>query len=92
MSAQTIPFVRPIPAIDLTRPEFPDSAAVGALIGDARVIALGEGAHSISEFTAYGDALLRRLVQEQGITAFVLESGFAEGLLIDDATSGYVDQ
>mgnify|MGYP001562203059 CR=1 FL=1 len=88
MSAQTIPFVRPIPAIDLTRPEFPDSAAVGALIGDARVIALGEGAHSISEFTAYGDALLRRLVQEQGITAFVLESGFAEGLLIDEWIHG----
>lgn len=88
MSAQTTPFVRPIPAIDLTQPEFPDSAAVGALIGDARVIALGEGAHSISEFTAYGDALLRQLVQEHGVTAFVLESGFAEGLLVDEWIHG----
>lgn len=88
MSAQTRPFVRPIPAIDLTRPEFPDSAEVGELIGDARVIALGEGAHSISEFTAYGDALLRHLVQEHGVTAFVLESGFAEGLLIDEWIHG----
>lgn len=88
MSAQTTSFVRPIPVIDLTRPEFPDSASVGALIGDARVIALGEGAHSISEFTAYGDALLRQLVQEHGVTAFVLESGFAEGLLVDDWIHG----
>lgn len=88
MSAQTTPFVRPIPVIDLTRPEFPDSAEVGALIGAAQVIALGEGAHSIREFTAYGDALLRRLVQEHGVTAFVLESGFAEGLLVDEWIHG----
>ncbi|WP_435743264.1 erythromycin esterase family protein [Microbacterium sp. PMB16] len=88
MSAQTASFVRPIPAIELPRPEFPDSDAVRALIGDARVIALGEGAHNIAEFTAYGHALLRMLVEEFGVTAFVMESGFAEGLLVDEWIRG----
>lgn len=92
MNAPTAPFLRPIPVIDLDRPEFPDSAAVGALIGESRVIALGEGAHSIVEFTSCGDALLRRLVQEHGVTAFVLESGFAEGLLVDDWIHGGVGE
>ncbi|GAT72321.1 erythromycin esterase [Microbacterium sp. HM58-2] len=88
MSAQIAPSVRPIDRIDLARPEFPDPGAIGALIGDARVIALGEGAHSITEFTALGDALLRALVRDHGVTAFVMESGFAEGLLVDDWIHG----
>ncbi len=88
MSAQIAPFVQPIPAIDPERPELPASAAVGALIGDARVIALGEAAHNVVEFTAYGDALLRTLVRDHGVTAFVMESGFAEGLLVDEWIHG----
>lgn len=88
MSAQIAPSVRPIDRIDLAQPEFPGGDAVGALIADARVIALGEGAHSIAEFTALGDALLRALVRDHGVTAFVMESGFAEGLLVDDWIHG----
>lgn len=88
MSAQIAPSVRPIPRIDLDGAEFPGSDAIGALIGDARVIALGEGAHSITEFTALGDALLRTLVRDHGVTAFVMESGFAEGLLVDEWIHG----
>lgn len=83
MSAQTARFPASIPQVDPERPEFPSSVGLGALIGDSRVIALGEGAHNILEFTALGDALLRTLVQEHGVTAFAMESGFAEGLLVD---------
>lgn len=53
------------------------------LVGDARVVAIGEGAHNISEFTAFADGVFRLLARERGFTAFVKESGFAEGLLVD---------
>lgn len=88
MSAQTAAYAQPIPEIDLAHPELPGSAAIGALIGASRVVALGEGAHSIVEFTAYGDAFLRTLVRDHGVTAFVMESGFAEGLLVDEWIRG----
>ncbi|NUR87855.1 MAG: erythromycin esterase family protein, partial [Nonomuraea sp.] len=53
------------------------------LIGDARVVLLGEGAHNIAEFHELRRQLLRALVEEHGFTAFVMESGFPEGLLVD---------
>ncbi|MFI6498024.1 erythromycin esterase family protein [Nonomuraea typhae] len=53
------------------------------LAGDARVVALGEGAHNITEFYELKDELFRLLVEEHGFTAFVMESGFAEGLEVD---------
>ncbi|GAA2857569.1 erythromycin esterase family protein [Microbacterium arabinogalactanolyticum] len=88
MSAQIAKRVTSIPTVDPARPGFPAPEAIGALIGDARVVALGEAAHSVVEFTALGDALLRTLVQDHGVTAFVMESGFAEGLLIDEWIHG----
>lgn len=57
--------------------------AVGRLVGDARVVAIGEGAHNIVEFAEVRDELFRFLVRELGFTAFALESGFAEGLAVD---------
>lgn len=53
------------------------------LVGDARVVAVGEGAHNITEFYELKDQLLRVLVQELGFSAFVMESGFAEGLAVN---------
>ncbi|MGW1035404.1 erythromycin esterase family protein [Streptomyces antibioticus] len=53
------------------------------LIGDARVVALGEGAHNIMEFHGLRDRLFRLLVRELGFTGLVLESGFPEGLSVD---------
>ncbi|MEV6008942.1 erythromycin esterase family protein [Streptomyces sp. NPDC051976] len=59
------------------------AAAVRAVVGDARVVALGEGAHSVTEFYEQRHSLFRLLVEELGFTALVLESGFAEGLAVD---------
>ncbi|MCA0378547.1 MAG: erythromycin esterase family protein [Actinobacteria bacterium] len=54
------------------------------LIGDARVVAIGEGAHNVQEFTGFADGLFRLLAERRGFTGFVKESGFAEGLSVDD--------
>ncbi|WP_158588147.1 erythromycin esterase family protein [Actinomadura logoneensis] len=51
--------------------------------GDVRVVALGESAHNITEFYELKHRILRHLVEEHGFTAFVMESGFAEGLGVD---------
>ncbi|MFC5182438.1 erythromycin esterase family protein [Actinomadura harenae] len=53
------------------------------LPADVRVVALGESAHNITEFYELKDRILRHLVEEHGFTAFVMESGFAEGLGVD---------
>ncbi|NUW34520.1 erythromycin esterase family protein [Nonomuraea sp. SMC257] len=53
------------------------------LADDARVVALGEGAHNITQFYELKDELFRLLVEEHGFTAFVMESGFAEGLAVN---------
>ncbi|TQK70316.1 prolyl oligopeptidase family serine peptidase [Nocardioides sp. SLBN-35] len=54
----------------------------GAATG-ARVVALGEASHNVTELNELRDEALRMLVAEHGFTALVLESGFAEGLAVD---------
>ncbi|MCE4025555.1 erythromycin esterase family protein [Microbacterium sp. Au-Mic1] len=72
-------YVRPLAA-----PGAPwDPVLVRGLVGDARVVLLGEGAHGIDDFARLGDGLFRTLATELGFTAFVRESGFAEGLAVD---------
>ncbi|MFI6483481.1 erythromycin esterase family protein [Nonomuraea sp. NPDC050663] len=50
---------------------------------EVRVVALGESAHNIAEFYELKDRILRYLAEQHGFTAFVMESGFAEGLAVD---------
>ena len=47
------------------------------------MVALGESAHNIAEFYTLKDRILRYLVERHGFTAFVMESGYAEGLGVD---------
>jgi erythromycin esterase len=61
---------------------------LGALIGHARVVAVGESAHGVREFYQLKDRLFRYLVSEHGFTAFVLESGFPEALAVNDWVLG----
>lgn len=53
------------------------------VVGDARIVAIGEGSHYIREYAELRLAALRFLVRELGFTLFCFESGFAEGLAID---------
>ncbi|BCB73767.1 hypothetical protein GCM10022251_14070 [Phytohabitans flavus] len=53
------------------------------IVGDARVVALGESAHFIREFTQARQRILRFLVERCGFSAFAFEYGFSEGFALD---------
>ncbi|MFI6925394.1 erythromycin esterase family protein [Nonomuraea spiralis] len=76
-------FARPLRHLDPEAADLEDARTVRDLVGDARVVAVGEGAHNVPEFYRLKDRLFRILVRELGFTAFVMESGFAEGLAVD---------
>jgi erythromycin esterase len=47
------------------------------LVGDARVVAIGEGAHFVQEFSQVRQRVLRFLAERCGFTVFALEYSFA---------------
>lgn len=58
------------------------------IVGDARVVAVGESTHRVHEFYQLRHLVTRFLVQELGFTGFVMESGFAEGWAVNDWVLG----
>ncbi len=52
------------------------------IVGDARVVAIGENNHLISEFSLLRHRILRFLVQRCGFTVYCVESGFAEAWIV----------
>jgi erythromycin esterase len=65
-----------------------DLAALGRMIGDARVVALGEGAHLAAEPLDFRNRLFQYLVQERGFTAIAIESGLVESRVVHDYVQG----
>ncbi|MFJ8476355.1 erythromycin esterase family protein [Kitasatospora sp. NPDC094011] len=61
-----------------------DLRALGAMVGDAKVVGLGEATHGSHEFFALKDRLFRYLVEKKGFTTFTLEMSWSAGLRIDD--------
>ena len=60
-----------------------DPAALADLVGDAPVVAIGENNHGVREFGALRERLVRHLVRELGFGVVAVESGYAEGFLVD---------
>ncbi|MFI0741751.1 erythromycin esterase family protein [Streptomyces sp. NPDC021100] len=58
------------------------------LVGDARVVALGESSHQIREFGLQRHRVLRFLAGEPGFTAHAMEYGAAEGRAVDAWVQG----
>ncbi|HEY4020585.1 MAG TPA: erythromycin esterase family protein [Pseudonocardiaceae bacterium] len=52
------------------------------IVGTARVVAIGENNHLIREFSLLRHRILRFLVQRCGFTVYCVESGFAEGAIV----------
>jgi erythromycin esterase len=53
------------------------------VVGDARIVGIGESAHGVHEFYLARHRILRFLVEKLGFRAYVLESGWCEGLGIN---------
>lgn len=56
-------------------------APLGAMIGMARVVAVGEATHGTREFNLLKLRLFQWLVEYAGFTVFALETGFTDALL-----------
>ncbi|MER7702643.1 erythromycin esterase family protein [Kitasatospora sp. NPDC097605] len=65
-----------------------DLRALGAMIGDAQVVGLGEATHGSHEFFAMKERVFRYLVEEKGFTTFALETSWTSGLLVDEYVQG----
>ncbi|MEU9045040.1 MULTISPECIES: erythromycin esterase family protein [unclassified Kitasatospora] len=65
-----------------------DLRALGAMIGDATMVGLGEATHGTHEFFTMKQRVLRYLVEEKGFTAFALETSWSSGLRVDDYVQG----
>ena len=68
--------------------DFSDLEPLRKIVGDARVVAIGESTHRVHEFYQLRHRVTRFLVRELGFTAMVLESGFPEGLAVNDWVRG----
>lgn len=68
--------------------DFSDLRALKSVVGDARVVALGETTHGAHEPLAFRNRLIRFLVEEMGFTAVALELGFLESGSVDSFVRG----
>jgi erythromycin esterase len=72
------------PAADLD-----DLEPLREVVGNARVVAIGENAHFIEEFSSIRQRVLRFLAERCGFTVFAFEFSFAGAPKLDRWLSGY---
>ncbi|MER6514643.1 erythromycin esterase family protein [Nonomuraea sp. NPDC001636] len=60
-----------------------DLEPLRAIVGDVRVVAIGENSHFITEFAQLRERILRFLVERCGFTTLAFEYGFSEGFALD---------
>ncbi len=72
-------------------PSSSEFAALTPVVGDARVIGLGEAEHGIHEFFAFRNRFLQFAVKTLGVTAIAVESGYDESNVVDDYVVGRGD-
>lgn len=61
-----------------------DASLVAQIAGEARIVSLGEAVHLTQEFLQLRNQLFVTLVERQGFTAFAMETGFLDGIEVDD--------
>lgn len=76
-SAHPLRTTEPTGGVDDLRP-------VGRMVGDARVVGLGEATHSSHEFFTMKHRVFRYLVEEKGFRTFALEGSWSTGLRLND--------
>jgi erythromycin esterase len=73
----------PLRSINPDDEDWSDLAPIRALVGDARVVSIGESAHGIGEFYNLRQRLFRFLVKELGFTAYCTEFPFGDGVRVN---------
>ncbi|MFF5619822.1 erythromycin esterase family protein [[Kitasatospora] papulosa] len=73
----------PISALNRSAQPLNDMNGLGRMVGDARVVGLGEASHSAHEFFMLKQRLFRHLVATKGFTTFALEVSWSTGLRLD---------
>ena len=58
--------------------------ALKTRIGDARVVAVGEAARGVREFSQFNHRMLEFLVQEMGFTVLCIEANWTDSLAVND--------
>ncbi len=76
-----------IPTLDLNA-DPQQLSAIGAAIGDARIVGMGEGSHGSREFFAFKDRLYKYLVENKGFTVFAMEASWGGGRAVDRYIKG----
>ena len=65
-----------------------DLEPLAGVVGDARVIGLGEAEHGIHEFLMFRNRFVRFAIERLGVTAIAAESGYNESLAVEDYVQG----
>lgn len=63
---------------------FSDMEPLKKMVGDARLVSLGEATHGTREFFQFKHRMLEFLVSEMGFTVFAIEASFPESLAVND--------
>ncbi|MFI1800479.1 erythromycin esterase family protein [Streptomyces sp. NPDC020379] len=74
---------RPLRTTDPTG-DLRDLRPLGAMVGDATVVGMGEATHGSHEFFTNKHRVFRYLVEEKGFTTFALEANWSTGVQLDD--------
>jgi len=61
-----------------------DLRPLGAVVGDARIVSLGEGTHGTSEYFQMKHRLTEFLAREKGFTVFAIEANMPEARRVND--------
>ncbi len=58
--------------------------AFGAIVGEAKLVGMGEATHGSAEFTDWRRRVFQALVRDKGFTVFAVETGWANALALND--------
>ena len=62
---------------------FDDLAVLDAIVGDARIVALGESTHGTAEFFRMKHRIFEYLVERKGFTVFAFETNWVEAEIVN---------
>ncbi len=64
--------------------ELSDISQLGSVVGNARIVAMGEATHGTREFFLMKHRMLEFLVEKTGFTVFAIEANWPESLAVND--------